>query len=65
MDSKSIFLSRTFWVNLLFGVLALLADHIELLRGMVSDGGYFGLLLASSISNIVLRTQTNTAVKLK
>lgn len=60
--SKSIFESKTFWVNLLSAFVGAFEAGTGLLSTHVPDPYFTGLVVAVFIANIALRTVTRTAV---
>lgn len=65
MEAKSIFQSRTFWFNVLAALMPLLADNVELVRGILPDWGYLFYMCLVSTGNVYLRSVTSAPVVLK
>lgn len=64
-ETKHISQSRTLWFNLAMAAFAVLVDHVGLLRGYLSDGGYLTLMMFVSAANVYLRSITTTPITFK
>jgi hypothetical protein len=63
MRAKSILLSKTFWVNLVATLLALL--EVTQVTNLLGPGGIEIVLGITGVINVVLRTWTTTAVEVR
>lgn len=63
-DPKNLFSSKTIWFNVFMAVFPLLADHVELMRSYLSDGGYLLLMMFVGAVNVYLRSITTQPVRL-
>jgi len=63
IDSKRAIHSKTLLFNLAVAALAVLVDHVDLLRSYLSDGGYLLLMMFVSAANVWLRSVTTQPVR--
>lgn len=65
MASKCIFKSRTVLFNALVAAFAVLEAGSGVLRGVLSEAGYLGLMMLIAAVNVYLRSITNQPVTLR
>lgn len=70
VQSKSLFVSKTFWINTIVGLLAILGELQDLLPSfadilVLPESATRWLLLTAAIGNIILRRISDQPVRVK